>query len=347
MKKVTVIGCGAWGMALASHLAGLGHSVLVWAHDEGVRDSLRKERALPKVFPGITFPEYIRYTCDMEEAVTGRDLLVFAVASPFTRSTAERFAPYIADGQKIVSVTKGIEDKTLMTQTQILRSVLPNTRIAALSGPTHAEEVIRSKPTLIVAASPDRELAEYVQDLFIAPYFRVYTSPDELGVEIGGSLKNVIALAAGMIDGLGTGDNSKAAIITRGMYEMRALAEKMGAMDETITGLSGIGDLIVTCMSVHSRNHRAGELIGQGLSVEEAMEQVGQVVEGYYSAKSAMGLAEKYGASLPITAEINRILFEGKSPQDALVDLMLRDRKMESVFRQEDLPECWKNDSSH
>ncbi len=348
MRKVTVIGCGAWGMALASHLARLGHDVIVWCHSAEIAEQMRNERALPKVFPGITFPDYIRYTDDRKRAASERDLLVFAVASPFTRSTAKQFAPFIPEDQRIVTVTKGIEDETLMTQTQILRDVLPGRRIGALSGPTHAEEVIRSMPTAIVSASPDRELAEYVQDVFMAPYFRVYTSPDELGVELGGSLKNVIALASGMVDGMGDqfGDNCKAALMTRGIHEMKGLAIRMGAKDETLSGLSGIGDLIVTCMSRHSRNHRAGILIGQGMSCTDAMKAVGQVVEGYYSAKSALGLAKKYGASLPITEEVNRILFEGKRPKDALVDLMMRNRKSEDLVSGEDLPECWQRDSS-
>ncbi len=334
MKKLSVIGCGAWGMALAVHLAGLGHGVTVWAHSEEAAAELKKQRSMPAAFPGVEFPEYIRYTNSYETAVTGMDLIVFAVASPFTRKTAEAVRPFLADGQKIVIVTKGIEEETLMTQTEILREVLPECRIAALSGPTHAEEVIRRMPTAIVAASKDTELAEYVQDIFMAPYFRVYTSDDELGVELGGSLKNVIALASGMIDGMGDafGDNMKAAMMTRGIHEMRGLAIKMGAKEETLSGLSGIGDLIVTCMSMHSRNHRAGILIGQGKSCDEAMKEVGQVVEGYYSARSALGLARKYGASLPITEEVNRILFEGKSPRDAVVDLMLREKKPEMQF---------------
>ena len=334
MKKLAVIGCGAWGMALAVHLAGLGHDVTVWAHSDEAAAELKEKRAMPAAFPGVEFPPYIRYTHDYETAVTGKDLIVFAVASPFTRSTAEQVKPFIGKDQKVVIVTKGIEDETLFTQTEILRDGLPGCRIAALSGPTHAEEVIRKMPTAIVAASPDAELAEYIQDVFMAPYLRVYTSDDELGVELGGSLKNVIALASGMLDGMGDefGDNMKAAMMTRGIHEMMGLALKMGAREETLAGLSGIGDLIVTCMSMHSRNHRAGILIGQGKSCEEAMKEVGQVVEGYYSAKSALGLAKKYGASLPITEEVSRILFEGKSPHDAVVDLMLRDKRPERGF---------------
>lgn len=334
MKKIAVIGCGAWGMALAVHLAGLGHNVIVWAHSGELAAKLTADKAMPEAFPDVVFPEYLRFTADMERAVKGRDLLVLAVASPFTRSTCEQMKPFMEEGAKIVVVTKGIEEESLKTQIEVVREVLTGCRAAALSGPTHAEEVIRKMPTAIVAASRDRELAEEVQDIFMSPYFRVYTSADELGVEIGGSLKNVIALASGIIDGLGSGfgDNVKAAMMTRGIHEMRGLAMRMGAREETLAGLSGIGDLIVTCMSMHSRNHRAGILIGQGASCEEAMKQVGQIVEGYYSAKAALALAQKYGASMPITEEVNHILFEGKDPREAVLDLMLRDRRAEHEF---------------
>ncbi len=347
MIKTTVIGCGAWGLALASHLSGVGNDVVVWCHSEEAREELETTHKSQRAFPDVELPKLIRYTTDMEKAVKGRDLIVFSVASPFTRSTAKNFAPYIEEDQRVVTVTKGIEEDSLMTQVEILASELKTTHVSALSGPTHAEEVILGMPTAIVSAAESREDAEFVQEAFTGPTFRVYTSPDVLGVELGGSLKNVIALAAGMADGMGYGDNAKAALITRGIHELSGLALLMGAKEETLSGLSGTGDLIVTCASMHSRNRRAGILIGQGKSADEAMKEVGQVVEGVYSAKAALALAKKYNAPLPIIEEVNHVLFDGKDPREAVMDLMLRDRKMEARFKSEDLPECWKNDSSH
>ena len=345
--KITLIGCGAWAMGIASHLARKEHDVTVWAHSEEEAERLSAERALPRVFPGISFPETISYTHDREDAVNGADLIVFAVASPFTRATAARFAPFIGKGARIVTVTKGIEEGTLMTQAQILKDELPRAVIGALSGPTHAEEVVRGLPTAIVSASEDRTLAELVQDAFMSDTFRVYTTPDVLGVELGGSLKNVIALAAGMCDGVGCGDNCKAALITRGIHEIALLAIRMGAREETLQGLSGIGDLIVTCASQHSRNRKAGVLMGQGLSMDEAMKEVGQIVEGVYSAKAALALARQYEVPLPIIEEVNHILFGGENVRQAVLSLFARDRKMETMFKEEDLPECWRSCNSH
>ena len=345
--KTALIGCGAWGMAIAAHLAKKGIEVTVWAHSAEEADRLSRERSVPAAFPGIRFPDSIGFTADRAEAVNGADLIVFAVASPYTRSTAERFRDVIGSGRRIVTVTKGIEEGSLMTQAEILEEVLPGNLIGALSGPTHAEEVVRGLPTTIVSASKSREMAEYVQDVFISDMFRVYTSPDLLGTELGGSLKNVIALAAGMADGLGYGDNCKAALITRGIHEISRLAVLMGAKTQTLQGLSGMGDLIVTCASMHSRNRRAGILIGQGKTAEEAMKEVGQVVEGVYSAKAALALAEKYGAPLPIIEEVNHVLFDGEGADEAVRTLMMRDRKMETEEFTEDLPECWRTCNSH
>jgi glycerol-3-phosphate dehydrogenase (NAD(P)+) len=243
----------------------------------------------------------------------------------------------------VYNPTKGIEESTLKTQVEILEELLPTATLGALSGPTHAEEVILGLPTTIVSASENREMAEYVQNVFMAPNFRVYTSPDVLGVELGGSLKNVIALAAGIAAGLGYGDNAMAALITRGIHEMVGLAGRMGASYETLYGLSGIGDLIVTCESKHSRNRKAGVLIGQGMSMQDAMKEVGQVVEGVYSAKAALTLSQKYGVNLPITNEVNKVLFEGKNPGQAVMDLMTRDKKMENFVSEEELPKEWKD----
>ncbi|MDD5860584.1 MAG: NAD(P)-dependent glycerol-3-phosphate dehydrogenase [Eubacteriales bacterium] len=342
MSKVAMIGCGAWGMALACHLSRSGHDVTVWCHSEEAAAKLTAERKMEAAFPGIQFPENIVFTHDAELAATGRDLIVFSVASSFTRSTAKLFAPFIPEGQKVVTVTKGIENETFKLQTEIIESEIPGITCAALSGPTHAEEVIRDMPTAIVAAAADRETAEFVQDIFISPFFRVYTSPDVRGVELGGSLKNVIALAAGMADGMGFGDNCKAALMTRGIHEIAGTAVKLGADVRTLTGLSGIGDLIVTCGSVHSRNHRCGELIGRGMTPREAIQEVGQVVEGFYCAKAAAGLAKKCGTSMPITEEVNRVLFEGRDPKAAVTELMLRGRKMEADIPEDKLPEGWR-----
>ena len=344
--KLSLIGCGAWAMAIASHLARNGKDVTVWAHSQEEAERLGKMRQL-KAFPGILFPESIVYTNSMKQAAENADLIVFAVASPYTRTTARAFAPCISPGVRIVTVTKGIEEDTLMTQDKILGECLPGAVIGVLSGPTHAEEVVAGLPTTIVSASVDREMAEFVRDIFTSDSFRVYTSPDVLGVELGGSLKNVIALAAGMADGMGYGDNAKAALITRGIHEIAGLAILMGAKVETLQGLSGIGDLIVTCASMHSRNRQAGILIGRGKTMEEATREVGQVVEGIYSAKAALALAKKYNAPLPITSEVNHVLFEGKDVRAAFADLMLRDPKMEVQFKQEDLPERWQHDNSH
>lgn len=344
--KITLIGCGAWAMAIASHLARKEHEVTVWAHSKEEAERLLSSRALPNVFPEIVFPDSISYTNDREEAVKGAELIVFAVASPYTRATAAQFAPFIKPGARIVTVTKGIEEGSLMTQADILIHELPGAVIGALSGPTHAEEVVRGLPTAIVSASEDRAMAELVQDAFMSETFRVYTSPDVLGVELGGSLKNVIALAAGMCDGVGYGDNCKAALITRGIHEIALLAIRMGAREETLQGLSGIGDLIVTCASQHSRNRKAGVLMGQGLSMDEAMKEVGQIVEGVYSAKAALALAEQYEVPLPIVEEVNHILFDGKNVRQAVLSLFARDRKMETRFKEEDLPECWRSGNS-
>jgi glycerol-3-phosphate dehydrogenase (NAD(P)+) len=265
----------------------------------------------------------------LEEAVKGMDLIVFSVPSTATRRTAENIKPYI-DNQKIITVSKGIEENTLMIQTEIIEDVLGDkAKVGVLSGPSHAEEVVIGQPTLVVIGSKDRELCVFAQELFMNDNFRVYISSDTTGIELGGSLKNVIALAAGMSDGLGFGDNAKAALITRGIKEIASLAVKMGADIETLSGLSGIGDLIVTCQSRHSRNRRAGVYIGQGMKMKEAMDKVAMVVEGVYSAKAAKALGDKYKVELPIIEEVNRVLFEDADPRESVLSLMTRDKKSE------------------
>ena len=290
---------------------------------------LREERENKSKLPGVKLPDDILCTTDLEQTVEGKDILVLATASPSIRSMAKKMAPYVAAGQLIVDVSKGIEESTLMILTDVIAQEIPQCRAAVLSGPSHAEEVGRDIPTTVVAGAKDRETAEYIQNLFMNKVFRVYTSPDMLGIELGGALKNVIALAAGAADGLGCGDNTKAALITRGIAEMSRLGVAMGGHIETFNGLTGIGDLIVTCASMHSRNRRAGILIGQGKTMQEAMDEVKMVVEGVNSAKAAKTLAEKYGIDMPIVQEVNQVLFEDKPAREALADLMLRDKKIE------------------
>ena len=257
-------------------------------------------------------------------------MLIMAVPSVYVRSTAAKMKEYLRYGQIVVDVAKGIEEQSLMTMSQVIEEELPLAEVAVLSGPSHAEEVSRGLPTTCVAAAHRKKTAEFMQSVFMSLVFRVYTSPDMLGVEIGAALKNVIALAAGTADGLGCGDNTKAALITRGIAEIARLGIAMGGKQQTFYGLSGIGDLIVTCASMHSRNRRAGILIGKGYTMDEAMKEVQMVVEGVYSAKAGLLLAQKYGCDMPIVSQVNQVLFDGKSPKEALADLMMRDPRIES-----------------
>ncbi len=330
MADIAIIGAGSWGTALAVVLSNNGHSVTVWSILEDEVEMLRRDREQKDKLPGIRIPDSVSFTADLCEAVRGKDMLVLAVPSPYTRSTARSMAPFVEDGQLIVSVAKGIEEDTLMIQTDIIGQEIPQAEVAVLSGPSHAEEVGRGLPTTVVAGAHSGAVAERIQGYFMSEVFRVYTSSDMLGIELGGSLKNVIALAAGMADGLGFGDNTKAALITRGIAEISRLATAMGARPETLSGLSGIGDLIVTCASVHSRNRRAGILIGQGYTMQEAMDEVKMVVEGVYSAKAANALADKYGIDMPIVKQVNLVLFEGQPAREGVCELMLRERKTET-----------------
>ena len=328
MANVTILGGGTWGIALAQLLDKNGHDVKVWSALEKEIKVLSETHTHPGL-PGVVLSEKITYTLDDKEAVTGADLLVMAVASAFTRRTANRLSPYVAKGQKIVAVAKGIEEDTLMTQADIVSDEIPQADVAVLSGPSHAEEVSKFMPTTVVVGSKNKETAKFIQNLFMCDVFRVYTSSDVLGIELGSSLKNVIALAAGISDGLGYGDNAKAAIITRGIAEMSRLGTAMGGKAETFAGLTGIGDLIVTCDSMHSRNRRAGILIGQGKTMKEAVDEVQQVVEGIYSAKAALALARKYQIQMPIVEQVNEVLFHDKKALDAFNELMNRERKDE------------------
>lgn len=330
MANAGVLGAGSWGTALSVLLCDNGHQVTMWSIDENEVNMLNEKREHETKLPGVKLPDQLKVTGDLEGTVKGKDFLVLAVPSPFTRSTAAKMRPYVADGQIIVDVAKGIEESTLMTLSQQIEQEIPQADVAVLSGPSHAEEVGRRLPTTCVVGAKTKKTAEYLQSMFISKVFRVYTSPDILGIELGGSLKNVIALAAGIADGLGYGDNTKAALITRGIAEIARLGVKMGGKIESFTGLTGIGDLIVTCASVHSRNRKAGYLIGQGKSVQEAMDEVKMVVEGVYSAKAAAKLAEKYQVSMPIVEEVNKVLFEGKAPSEAVDDLMQRESRSEN-----------------
>ena len=328
MAKISIIGGGSWGIALAVLLSKNGHEITVWsALEQEIR--MLRENHEHRMLPGVKLPEGTVFTTDEREACEGRDLLVMAVASSYTRETAAKLCRWISSGQKILNVAKGIEEHTLMTLSEIIEQEIPQADVAVMSGPSHAEEVGREIPTTIVVGAKTKATAEYIQNLFMNEVFRVYISPDILGMELGGALKNVVALAAGIADGLGYGDNTKAALITRGITEIARLGVAMGGRFETFCGLTGIGDLIVTCASMHSRNRRAGILIGQGKTYQEAMDEVQMVVEGVYSAKAAMELAEKYQVQLPIIEQVNRILFEGMSAAQAVKELMLRDKKIE------------------
>ena len=330
MAKVSVLGAGSWGTALAVMLHGNHHQVTLWSALSDEVAQLRRDREQKGKLPGVHIPEDINITDCLEEAVKDREMLVLAVPSVFVRGTARQLSGLVPEGQLIVCVAKGVEEDTLMTMTDIIEQELPMVDAAVLSGPSHAEEAGKGIPTTCVAGAHTRQTAEHIQNLFMSETFRVYTSPDMLGIELGAALKNVVALAAGIADGLGYGDNTKAALITRGMAEISRLGIAMGGKIETFYGLSGIGDLIVTCASVHSRNRRAGVLIGQGCTMQEAMDQVKMVVEGVYSAKAARELAEKYQVEMPIIEQVNRVLFENKAPGEAVRELMLRDKKIET-----------------
>ena len=329
MANISVLGAGSWGLGLALLLNNNGHNVTVWSvlNDEVVM--LQTEREHKRCLPGVRIPDSITISGDTANVINNADVLVLAVASPYTRSTAKLIAPFVKEGQIIVNVAKGVEEHTLLTLCQIVEEEIPQAKVAVLSGPSHAEEVSRGIPTTCVIGAHEKNTAEYLQNIFMSDVFRVYTSPDMLGICIGGALKNVIALAAGIADGLGYGDNTKAALITRGNAEITRLGVAMGANPHTFSGLSGIGDLIVTCASMHSRNRRAGILIGKGYTKDQAMEEVQMVVEGVFSAKAALELSKKYNIEMPIVEQVNKVLFEDKPAAEAVKELMLRDKKIE------------------
>lgn len=325
--QVTIAGSGGWGTALAILLHENGHDVTLWSHFETESKQLAETHQNPYL-PGVTLPEGLHYSAD-PACAQGREMVVFATPSFAVRTTARAFAPYLAETPLLVSVTKGIEEGTGYRMSELVSQETGRT-VVALSGPSHAEEVSRGIPTGVVVACPERELAERVQNAFMCSRFRVYTSPDTAGIELGAALKNVIALCAGVCDGMGYGDNTKALLMTRGLAEVARLGMALGAHRETFAGLAGVGDLIVTGTSLHSRNRRAGILLGQGRSVEEAMQEVGAVVEGYYCARSAYELCQKQGVEMPIVEAAYGVLYRGWNARDTVNQLLMRRKKQES-----------------
>ncbi len=326
--KITVLGSGGWGTALALLLTDNGHDVTLWSHSARRSALLEQARENPRL-PGVPLPEALHLSAALD-SLRESGAVVMATPSFAVRETARMAAPLLREDAVVVSAAKGVERDTALCMTQVIEEELGGKgRVAALSGPSHAEEVGRRAPTGCVAASRDMAAAELVQDVFMSPRFRVYTNSDVLGVELGAALKNVLALCCGVSDGMGLGDNTKALLMTRGMTEMARLGVALGGRKETFAGLSGMGDLIVTCTSMHSRNRRCGILVGQGKSVEEAMKEVGATVEGYYAALSAHQLAEKAGVEMPICECAYRVLYEGHSVQEVVGALMSRNKKRE------------------
>lgn len=329
--KIAIIAAGSWGTALSMVLQFNSHEVTVWARSQKQVDEINRSRTNEKYLKGLVLPDGILFTTDMEEAVKNAEVIVFSVPSQQFRATFENMHAkgLISPDRICVNVSKGIDMETLETPSQIAERIYPDVRFVALSGPSHAEEVALKLPTALVSASKSRSDAEYIQDIFANDFLRVYTNPDVIGVEISGALKNIIALGAGVSDGLGFGDNAKAALITRGINEISQLGLAMGAKPDTFKGLAGVGDLIVTCTSMHSRNRRCGILLGQGKTLDEAVESIGMVVEGAFTVKSAYMLKNEYNIEMPITSELYKVLYEGKNARDAVMDLMTRRRRHE------------------
>ena len=324
-KRVAVIGCGGWGTALGLLLAEIGHRVVIWGVDSDYMDQMRQSRRNPWYLDGIDIPPSVELTGEMGDCVPEADIVVAATPTIYMRSVCERMAPHLVEQQLIVNVSKGIEEETLLTGSQIIEDVCgEEIHLAGLYGPSHAEEVARAMPTTVVATSRHGELARQVQQAFMSPTFRVYTNTDVVGVELGAALKNVIAIAAGVCDGLEFGDNAKSALLTRGLAEIRRLGVAMDGRAATFAGLTGLGDLITTCISPHGRNRSVGERIGRGESLEEILEDMQQVAEGVRTTRSACELAARHGVDMPITREVYAMLFGGKDPRKAGLDLMMR-----------------------
>ena len=331
MKRIGVIGAGSWGTALAVTLSGKGHSVRIWDVDPQHLEELEKNRENVRYLPGISFHENLQVAKSVEEALEGADLALFSAPAQHFRSALQNAIPYLKPQMILVNVAKGIEQKTLMRMSEIAFELLPDAKYAVLSGPSHAEEVGKGLPTTVAAASRDLKLAEEVQDIFITDRFRVYTTEDVTGVELGGALKNIIALGAGISDGMGFGDNAKAALMTRGLAEMKRLGIKLGADPATFAGLTGVGDLIVTCTSMHSRNRRCGIMIGEGMDRKEATEKVGMVVEGMFTTEAAYDLADREGVEMPITDQLYKVINGKTNAKEAVELLMGRDKKHEQA----------------
>ena len=329
MKKIAVVGAGSWGTALAVMLEQDGHDVTMWARNIEAVENMKKTRENKQYLPGVILGENIEITSDAKKAISEKEIIISAVPSRAVRETMTKFADLFQKNAIIVNVAKGLEQTSLLRLSEVIKQCVPHCHACVLSGPSHAEEVGRCIPTACVIATEENDIAKMIQKEFMNPNFRLYTNHDVIGVEIGAALKNIMALAAGMSDGLGFGDNTKAALMTRGMTEMTRLGIAMGGKAETFAGLSGIGDLIVTCTSMHSRNRRAGILLGQGKSLGETLAEVKMVVEGINTVQAACELAKKYHVSMPITEEINQVLFYGKNVREAVLQLMTRDGKAE------------------
>lgn len=320
--KIAILGSGGWGLALACTCARLGHDVTVWSKFKDEIDTILRTGELRAKLPGVIIPDTVKLTTDISCA-GDKDIVLVGIPVKFVREVCNQAKPYVSKNSIMVSSSKGLEDGSLKRMSEVIKEVFPDNTVAVLTGPSHAEELGRGIPTAVVAASEDTEAAKLIQKTFSDNVLRLYVNSDVIGCEIGGAIKNVIALCCGVIEGLGLGDNTRAALMTRGLSEITRLGTAMGGRADTFSGLAGVGDLIVTCTSMHSRNFRAGILIGQGVSPQEAVLRVG-TVEGYACALAALKLAKKYDVNMPITEEINRILFEGKSPKSAIGDLMGR-----------------------
>lgn len=329
LRNISIIGAGSWGTALAVILQKNGHEVMLWARSQEAITRMQEEKENRKYLPNIPLSEKILITNDRKEVAEFGEIVILAVPSRAVRQTASDFSPFLKDTQVIVNVAKGMEAETKKRLSEVIQEEIPQCAICVLSGPSHAEEVAREIPTACLIASEDEEVAKMVQQECMSPRFRLYTNTDMIGVEVGASLKNVIALVAGICDGLGFGDNTKAAIMTRGIAEMQRLGVAMGGKRETFAGLSGVGDLIVTCTSMHSRNRRAGILLGQGKSLEEAMDEIQMVVEGVHMVSAVMEIANFYEIEMPITQAVWEVLFQGKDVEKAILDLTSRDSKAE------------------
>lgn len=329
MKSIGVLGGGSWGSSLAILLAKKGYKVDMWIRSKEQLADMKASNENKKYLPSIKFPQTLNVDGDIERTLYKKDIVLMSIPTHGVREVLKNISNFIDKDQLLVNVAKGIENDSLFRISEIAKEILPNNKYVVLSGPSHAEEVGIDIPTAVVSASEDLGLAEYVQDIFTTPTFRVYTSEDIIGVELGGALKNIIALGAGISDGVGYGDNTKAALMTRGINEITRLGVKMGAEAHTFSGLSGIGDLIVTCTSMHSRNRRAGILIGKGKTMDEAIKEVGMVVEGILTTRSAYMLSSKYNVEMPITSELYNVLYKDGNVKQAVMNLMGREKKLE------------------